>query len=357
MIVGGDTDGLSACAIVGQGGVECWGWNGAGNLGIGTADNNAHPSPAAVPGISTAVALSGGGNNVCAVLANGTLQCWGSNGQGVMGNGTKGTGPFAPTTVSGLAGVQAASVGLNAACALTSNDSIDCWGVLPTVGVMVSASLVSESGFPNAAAISVGLGNQILCVLSSMATVSCVGEELGNLTTQGVPAITATPYAVPNLSQVTSLSVGNASACVVVSGGTVDCWGASYDSLGDGSGTPESATPAPVPGISTATTVSTGNNFACALLADTTVVCWGYNALGQLGGGSTVAFSGTPMAVQGLTGVTEVAAGWDAACARLTDGSVRCWGANTDGFLGTTTGPATCGSASCSRSPVTINGL
>ena len=54
---------------------------------------------------------------------------------------------------------------------------------------------------------------------------------------------------------------------------------------------------------------------------------------GQLGDGTTTSQS-LPKTVQGLSGVAELAAGYYHTCARLTDGSSRCWGENASGQLG-----------------------
>ncbi len=70
----------------------------------------------------------------------------------------------------------------------------------------------------------------------------------------------------------------------------------------------------------------------CARLGDGSVRCWGYNSRGQLGDG-TMTNRPNPTLVPGLTGVIELAAGYHT-CARLGDGSVRCWGNNQWGQLG-----------------------
>ena len=71
----------------------------------------------------------------------------------------------------------------------------------------------------------------------------------------------------------------------------------------------------------------------CARLNDGTVRCWGDNFDGQLGdGGSTDRL--TPVAVSGLANATALVAGHFHTCALLTDGTVRCWGDNWYGQLG-----------------------
>lgn len=80
-----------------------------------------------------------------------------------------------------------------------------------------------------------------------------------------------------------------------------------------------------------------GGAHICALLSDQTVRCWGANADGQLGSES-LASSGKPLPVAGLDKVTQITvAGRDrtgTSCARREDGTVMCWGGNRHGELG-----------------------
>jgi alpha-tubulin suppressor-like RCC1 family protein len=79
---------------------------------------------------------------------------------------------------------------------------------------------------------------------------------------------------------------------------------------------------------------------SCALLTDGTVRCWGANGSGQLGDGTSTGSSSTPVTVvvaaggPALSGVTQISAGQLHTCAVLTDGTARCWGNNTNGRLG-----------------------
>jgi alpha-tubulin suppressor-like RCC1 family protein len=82
--------------------------------------------------------------------------------------------------------------------------------------------------------------------------------------------------------------------------------------------------------------VATGWNFACALTTAGGVKCWGYNGYGQIGQNTYLSYYLTPVDVPGLTsGVVAIAAGGYHACAVRSTGQVVCWGDNSAGQCGT----------------------
>jgi alpha-tubulin suppressor-like RCC1 family protein len=94
--------GFEACAIVTDGSLNCWGSNDYGELGIGSATPaTAHATPVAVPGMSSTAFAAVGGNSVCAIPTNGGVKCWGWNIFGQLGDGTT-TDSASPTSVIGL---------------------------------------------------------------------------------------------------------------------------------------------------------------------------------------------------------------------------------------------------------------
>ena len=79
--------------LLSTGAVDCWGDNTYGELGNGTTGGddgaNGYDTPQMVRGITNAVSTSNGGSDDnCAVLSTGGVDCWGDNGDGVLGNGT-----------------------------------------------------------------------------------------------------------------------------------------------------------------------------------------------------------------------------------------------------------------------------
>jgi hypothetical protein len=124
--------------------------------------------------------------------------------------------------------------------------------------------------------------------------------------------------------------------CVTTMDGTVEC---------SGVGT--------VAGLHDVVQVGGGLSHACALLEDGHVACWGENGNGQLGVPSIPVATLTPTLVPGLTGVAQIEVGGSTTCARLTDGTVKCWGFIGSGTGGCATGPAT----GCVGSPTTVPGI
>lgn len=268
-------------------------------------------TPAAAPSTTFTVTvmpaptqISAGGSHTCARLADATVSCTGRNDTLQVGAGAPPT-VFTPRRVPGLSGVASVSAGGDFTCALFtpgSNGRVKCWG--------------------NGASGRLGRGTT---------------------TTSGVPAFVTSAGTTP-LTGVSSLSSGNASACVVISpgvNGTVRCWGDNRaGQLGDGTVTSRSR---PVVVKTTATTVlrgvvqvSVGDVHACALLVGGAVRCWGANQIGQLGNGTTT-WSRYAVGVTGINGSTSKAAsisvGSAHACARITNGTLRCWGGNASRSL------------------------
>lgn len=79
-----------------------------------------------------------------------------------------------------------------------------------------------------------------------------------------------------------------------------------------------------------------GYYHSCAALTDGTMRCWGVNTNGEIAGTSTTVGgeAHTPLACYAPVGVVSVAALYGTTCAALTSGKVQCWGSNSGGQLG-----------------------
>lgn len=143
---------------------------------------------------------------------------------------------------------------------------------------------------------------------------------------------------VPPISGVLEVSIGGGHSCLLTALGEVRCWGlnSSEGRLGIGvAGDPVSLSePQPIQATAEFIQVAAGNAHTCALRADGSVACWGKNSEGQLGDSTVDSFSPTPLDVPGLTDVVELASGDNHSCALIEGGTVRCWGRGDLGQLG-----------------------
>ena len=116
-----------SCIVANNGAVKCWGLNLNGQLGDGTRNNSS--TPVDVAGLSgPALAVSAGFYHTCALLVSGTVQCWGWNASGQLGNGST-IDSDSPVTVQGLTStVEALTTGNRNSCVLLRDGELKCWG-------------------------------------------------------------------------------------------------------------------------------------------------------------------------------------------------------------------------------------
>ncbi len=326
------------CALRADGTVQCWGSNGQGQLGNGTFNNS--PVPMTVTGLSGVQALAAGDGHTCALRADGTVQCWGNNIHGQLGNGTYNTSPT-PMTVPELSGVQAVTAGAGHTCALRADGTVQCWGnnIYGQLGngtFINSSTPVTVPGLSGVQTMTAGDGHT--CALRADGTVQCWGNNIHGQLGNGTYNTSPTPMTVFGLSGVQAVTAGYGHTCAIRANGPVQCWGYGYYGQLGNSMLNDFATPGvPVQGLSGVQALAAGYGHTCALRANSTMQCWGYNYYGQLGN-HTLNNAPTPMTVLGLFGLPlsfqALAAGDGHTCALRADGTVQCWGYNYYGQLG-----------------------
>lgn len=118
------------CLRTSTGGLRCGGYNGDGGLGSGTNVRSSLPVTVGSfenSGVSQ-IATGGAASHSCAILTLGSVQCWGSNATGQIGDGTT-TNRNSPTQVQGLTnGVREVSTGGGHSCAVLNSGDVRCWG-------------------------------------------------------------------------------------------------------------------------------------------------------------------------------------------------------------------------------------
>lgn len=330
------------CAALIDGTVKCWGNNGGGQLGNGTYSSS--NTPIEVSELTNVVALSAGDSHTCALLDNGTVKCWGQNYYGQLGTGTR-THSLLPVPVVGLSNVTALVSGQFHNCALMSDTSVMCWGNNQSTqlaeGSNIFRSTAGEVSGLTENMIGLTGGGSHTCGVTSVGKVKCWGRnlygQLGDATNYNSNnPVEVLSLASPQISLegVITLSAGQNHTCALMNNGWVRCWGSNGSGqLGDGTYNHSNFASARVNlGSGVPTDLAGGFNHTCALLGDGTVWCWGSNAYGQLG--EETFTRNTPIKVRDLSNVTGITAGDNHNCAVLNDGSVKCWGRNNQGQLG-----------------------
>eukprot|EP00286_Rhodomonas_abbreviata_P000357 CAMPEP_0181290978 /NCGR_PEP_ID=MMETSP1101-20121128/1710_1 /TAXON_ID=46948 /ORGANISM="Rhodomonas abbreviata, Strain Caron Lab Isolate" /LENGTH=354 /DNA_ID=CAMNT_0023395315 /DNA_START=118 /DNA_END=1178 /DNA_ORIENTATION=- len=245
--------------------VYCWGKNDQGQLGLGDTqnrgDSSSHPVDANLPEVdldhTEIQKVACGKDHCCALIQDGIVKCWGSNGEGQLGyDDADGRGSRQDHMGSNLLGVflgqEATDIGCgeSLSCALLANGKAKCWGK-------------NDKG-----QLGQGNTNNVGKTSGSMLQLNDVDHGWG----AGA-----------------NICVGKKFVCLHLTSGKAKCWGDNSkgqlgrqhsDDLGDSSA--EMGDELKQAGVSTPmTSLSCGGEHVCGLLEDGNVVCWGKGDQGR----------------------------------------------------------------------------
>jgi alpha-tubulin suppressor-like RCC1 family protein len=310
------------CARVADRTLRCFGDNSAGQLGDGKVateeagtETGTISGPQIVPGLTAVADVTAGGAHTCARTDDGTVRCWGANDFGQLGDATTVARPT-PIILTAMRGARALSAGGAHTCAISGDKTVACWGR-------------NDDG------------------------------QLGD----GSTTMRPTPVSVAGLNDVEELAAGTFHTCARLADKTVRCWGRNdAGQIGDGTiGTPRRI-PTKVIGLAGPVAgITVGLADSCVLLEDRTVACWGrgnarasatsvigFVSVAELAMGAspselhlcarlqdqsircTTTLGTTPRLIPGIVNAADIAVGAEQACARLTDGALRCWTPNKE---------------------------
>jgi alpha-tubulin suppressor-like RCC1 family protein len=312
------TGGSHTCSLLDSGFVRCWGNNTYGQLGYGHTSNVGDGEPVTSEGYVTlgarAVKLAAGRDHTCAVLNNGKVRCWGYNGYGQLGYGnTNNVGDnewvWSAGDVDVGGAVQDITAGGDHTCALLTNGKVRCWGYggYGQLGYG-NTLLIGDNEAPSTAgdvdmggvAIQVSAGAQHTCALLSTGRLVCWGRDysgqLGypnyyywyNVGDDEKPAQVGT---VNTGSTVLQVATGAEHTCALLSNGSIKCWGAgTLGRLGYGNTALLSEPPASTIDLGGASAyyLTAGGAHTCALLSTGQARCWGLGRNGRLGYASII---------------------------------------------------------------------
>jgi hypothetical protein len=295
-----------ACVLLGDGTVQCWGKNTYGQLGDGTQVERA--APVNVTALRNVAIVSAGGDYTCAVLRDGAVSCWGNNTNGQLGDGTM-MSRSTSVPVQRLTDVVAIDTHGHS-CAVQKSGAIKCWGANGNgqlgTGTASAAAMTSPVGVATiSSGANVFVGHQQTCAGLRTRATPCWGQ--GYLVAAGI-SISLTPLEVGEALDAVSVAIGYRHVCSARADGAVLCWGTA-GLLGRGAAAGDGL-PAVVPGV-IAKAIGTGFYSTYVLRPDGTVVWWDYGTL--------------PVAVAGVSRAVAMDTFMAQGCVVTDDGGVSCW--------------------------------
>jgi alpha-tubulin suppressor-like RCC1 family protein len=331
----------SACAVMTEGEVVCWGktWRGSQQAEREYRMENAEAITAGASG------------HFCMRDRGGKMECWGNSATGATGSqrysrnaldgllfhevragfdftcgradkgvmcwGTNSAGQLAldfedaitrPRKIEAARGARTLAAGDGVMCTIAADYTVHCFGPDATTQPNEAAPRTIGS---IAKADDIVMGGGVACAMTARLP-TCWGDNRASLL-PSQNAVTVYPSTLASLRDAKQLVFGADHACSLSDDGAVACWGG----LGKAR-----VTPKPIR-VDKAAAVAVGADEGCALLADGTVTCF---PLHDPPAGEAGAARFTPAKVNGVRGARLLAHGPDHGCVIDTRNGVHCWG-------------------------------
>ena len=254
-------------------------------------------------GSYTSVTTGAGDQGGCGLTSDDWLECW---------------SPRYNIPYWDLPELAKVAVGTDASCGVDVDGGLHCWGWweldgqpeqvdVPTApsGVVFTDVHILKPHLDPSYPPDTRLW-ETACALRSDGQAMCFGP--GAITIDAPPA--GETY--------TTISGQADMVCLTVSDGTATCFGVG----------PNVRQPPAPPSGQTFTRIAAGSSHGCALASDSTVHCWDFEEGYQwdTGGFSPPSAKATPVPVASGKTYTDIQVSPESTCAKVSDGSVSCWG-------------------------------
>jgi len=344
-------------ALMSDGTVFSWGFNGNGELGLGSSDyQDIHYLPQKIPYLSNIVAIAAGWNHALALDGDGNVWAWGNNYFGQLGNGEiRNKFPYGepvPVKVRGLSDIVAVAAGEGFSLALTRDGKLYAWGSNVNGELGVDNSKLAD--WQNARAIpipwrveisavrSIATGARHAVVLDADGSVWTFGSDSRGQLGDGRGGIYFSrnkPYKIAGLTGVKQIAAGHSMSLFLKQDGTLWAVG-QFNTEAD----VFSVLPTKIDGLPPVQKIYCGPSATHVLVVDEggNYWAWGLNTSGQLGDGSVNEIGALlkgrgkypPLKLGWLKNMATAALGGNHSLAITSDGALLAWGNNWHCQLG-----------------------
>jgi alpha-tubulin suppressor-like RCC1 family protein len=322
-----------------------WGLNTDGQIAGTPGTGFFSPAPIPLPpGAAGVRQVDTGESSSALVMTDGTVDTWGNNFYGALGDGTRNDHYF-PAPVPGLSGITQIFVGIGIMMAVDASGAVWGWGNntggelgCPCDPGSVKIVPVKVAGLPGITQVVDGYDHALAVDRSGLVWAWGWDDhgQLGDGTTS--TTIHGTPEPVPGLSGIVQVAAAGNTSFALRSDGVLFAWGEIPDGLlGNGGPSGDITRAVPVPGPPGVTQVAVAGESGGDVLEiagpSHAVWAWGPNSDGEVGNGTDDVPVTSPVQLP-LTGAVSISTALYISAAVLNDGSLWVWGKNTRGELG-----------------------
>lgn len=328
--------------LMDDGTVRAWGSNNPGFFYPGTINNSNWL--VAIDGLNNCTSVSAGSGYSLALKDDGTVWAWGNNYHGTLGDGSY-DNHLTPARVKNLDDITDVSSRGSHCLALEDDGTVWAWGLnnngqlgdgTQNAGKPLGKNIPVRVNISNVKAIATG--GIFSAALKDDGTVWAWGSNKFGVLGYEENRSSTIPVQIPGLSNITKITGGLGHMLALKDDGTVWAWGDNdhcrlgNETASEFNGFTGVWTPVKVGGLSNIVDISAGNVHSMALDSDGTVYCWGQNSDGQIGEGSEVSYEHyVPITVNGLKDIRNISCGGRNSMAIDSRGQLWAWGANIKG--------------------------